>query len=64
MISSCLSKLIKKTVIYLRKLCSQDNYFNFKSNEDNFFIKHIKFERRKELKENDQCRLNANGVAS
>ena len=61
MISSCLSKLIKKTVIYLRKLCSQDNYFNFKSNEDNFFIKHIKF---KELKENDQCRLNANGVAS
>ena len=54
MISSCLSKLIKKTVIYLRKLCSQDNYFNFKSNEDNFFIKHIKFEKRKELKENDQ----------
>ena len=33
-----------------KKLFCQANCFNFQSNQDSFFVKHIKFEKRKELK--------------
>ena len=33
-----------------KKLFCQANCFNFQSNQDSFFVKHIKFEKCKELK--------------
>ena len=34
----------------MEQLFCQANCFNFQSNQDSFFVKHIKFEKRKELK--------------
>ena len=33
----------------IRTVNRQSNFFNFQSNQDNFFVKHIKFRNRKEL---------------
>ena len=35
---------------YSEKLFCRANCFNFESNQDNVFVKHIKFEKLKELK--------------
>ena len=48
---------------YSKKLFCQKYCFNFQSNQESFFVKHIKFEKRKALKK-DNYRINANSAAS
>ena len=55
-INTWFTNLIRCYLARARKICEvlskfcQANFFNFQSNQDSLFVKHIKFEKRKALK--------------